>query len=46
MNSLINKVKNIKHWLVDIRRDLHKTPELGLEEFLTKEKIIIYLEEN
>ena len=45
MNSLINKVKNIKHWLVDIRRDLHKTPELGLEEFLTKEKIIKYLEE-
>ena len=40
MNSLINKVKNIKPWLVDIRRDLHKTPELGLEEFITKEKII------
>ena len=40
MNSLTNKIKNLKSWLIDVRRDLHKTPELGLEEFLTKEKII------
>ena len=45
MNSLTNKIKNLKSWLIDVRRDLHKTPELGLEEFLTKEKIIKYLEE-
>jgi len=45
MNNLINKVKKIKPWLIDVRRDLHKTPELGLEEFITKEKIIKYLEE-
>ncbi len=45
MNNLINKVKNLKPWIIDVRRDLHKTPELGMEEFLTKEKIIKYLEE-
>ena len=45
MNSLTNKIKNLKSWLIDVRRNLHKTPELGLEEFLTKEKIIKYLEE-
>ena len=45
MNNLINKIKELKPWLVDVRRDLHKTPELGLEEFITKEKIIKYLKE-
>ena len=45
MDKIINKVKNLKSWIIDIRRDLHQTPELGLEEFLTKEKIIKYLEE-
>ena len=45
MNSLTSKIKNLKSWLIDVRRDLLKTPELGLEEFLTKEKIIKYLEE-
>ena len=45
MDNLINKVKKLKPWLVNVRRDLHKTPELGLEEFITKEKIIKYLEE-
>lgn len=45
MNNLINKIKNLSPWLVSVRRDLHKTPELGLEEFLTKEKIIKYLKE-
>ena len=41
MNSLTSKIKNLKSWLIDVRRDLHKTPELGLEEFLTKENIIL-----
>lgn len=45
MNNVIDKVKSLKSWLINVRRDLHKTPELGLEEFLTKEKIIKYLEE-
>ena len=43
--GLINKVKSLSPWLVSVRRDLHKTPELGLQEFLTKEKIIKYLDE-
>lgn len=45
MDKIINEVKKLKPWIIDIRRDLHQTPELGLEEFLTKEKIIKYLEE-
>ena len=35
----------IEKWIIDARRDIHKTPELGLEEFVTKEKIIKYLDE-
>ncbi|MBZ0959476.1 amidohydrolase, partial [Clostridioides difficile] len=35
----------INDWVINIRRDLHKTPELGLEEFQTKKKIIKYLNE-
>lgn len=35
----------ISDWLINVRRDLHKTPELGLEEFETKAKIIKYLKE-
>ena len=33
MDKIINKVKNLKSWIINIRRDLHQTPELGLEEF-------------
>ena len=35
----------INDWLINVRRDLHKTPELGLKEFETKEKIKKYLDE-
>ena len=35
----------INDWLINVRRDLHKTPELGLKEFKTKEKIKKYLDE-
>ena len=31
----------INDWVINIRRDLHKTPELGLEEFQTKKNIRI-----
>lgn len=37
--------QSIKDWLVSVRRDLHQTPELGMCEFKTKEKIIKYLNE-
>ena len=35
----------INDWLINVRQDLHKTPELGLKEFKTKEKIKKYLDE-
>ncbi len=34
-----------KQWLVEVRRDFHRNPEFGMEEFRTKDKIIQYLEE-
>lgn len=45
MNNILNESINIKDWLTSVRRDLHSTPELGLEEFITKDKIIKYLKE-
>lgn len=45
MNNILKKSIDIKEWLISVRRDLHSTPELGLEEFLTKNKIIKYLDE-
>lgn len=42
---LIKECENIKPWLVNIRRDLHKTPELSEKEYETKKKIIKYLKE-
>ncbi|MEF9992241.1 MAG: M20 family metallopeptidase [Romboutsia sp.] len=34
----------INDWVINVRRDLHQTPELGLCEFETKSKIIKYLD--
>lgn len=45
MNNILDESINIKDWLISVRRDLHSTPELGLEEFITKDKIIKYLKE-
>ena len=45
MNNILYESINIKDWLISVRRDLHSTPELGLEEFITKDKIIKYLKE-
>lgn len=44
-NILIKECKNIEPWLIRIRRDIHKTPELSEEEYETKKKIIKYLKE-
>lgn len=44
-DRLIKECKNIKSWLINIRRDLHKTPELSEKEYETKIKIIKYLKE-
>lgn len=40
----INKVNNLKDWIIKIRRDIHETPELAMEEYITKEKIKKYLD--
>ncbi|MDR0879386.1 MAG: amidohydrolase [Clostridioides sp.] len=37
--------EDIIDWVIQIRRDLHRTPELGLSEFTTKKKILKYLKE-
>lgn len=44
-NDLLAEAKDIQDWLISIRRDFHRYPELGMEEFRTREKIIEYLEE-
>lgn len=39
------KIEEINEWLINVRRDIHSTPEPGLEEFITKSKIEKYLKE-
>jgi len=36
---------NIKDWIIDVRRDFHQYPELGMEEIRTSKKIADYLRE-
>lgn len=43
--NILDDARNILPWMVDIRRDLHQHPELGLEEYRTAEKIQSLLEE-
>lgn len=43
--EIINTVNNLNEWIINIRRDIHETPELAMEEYTTKEKIKKYLEE-
>lgn len=43
--NIINKVNDLNDWIIKIRRDIHKTPELAMEEYITKEKIKKYLDE-
>ncbi|MBF8984470.1 amidohydrolase [Lutibacter sp. B2] len=45
MKSIIEESKKIKDWLIAIRRDLHKHPELGMQEVRTSKKICEYLDE-
>lgn len=44
-NEILTKARNIKDWIVGIRRDLHMNPELSTEEFRTRDKIVEYLED-
>lgn len=41
----IKQAMEIKDWLIKIRRDFHQNPELSMEEYRTKNKIINYLKE-
>ena len=43
-DNILRKVEEINDWLIDVRRDIHMNPELGMEEFRTRDKIIDYLE--
>ncbi|WP_026477606.1 M20 metallopeptidase family protein [Alkaliphilus transvaalensis] len=44
-HPLLVEAEKIKDWLVEIRRDFHRHPEFGMEEFRTMDKIVGYLEE-
>lgn len=43
--ELMEKAKALKPWMVEIRRDLHRHPELGLEETRTAAAIEAHLDE-
>ena len=45
ITKLKKMVEAEKQWLVDVRRDIHRHPELGQKEFRTMEKICGYLDE-
>ncbi len=42
---LTTKISEIEEWIIKIRRDFHQYPELGFQEYRTRDKIIQYLEE-
>ncbi|QXM06600.1 M20 metallopeptidase family protein [Crassaminicella indica] len=44
MEKIMKKSEQIKDWLINIRRDFHQYPELGMQEFRTSKKICKYLE--
>lgn len=44
-SELTNEINSMQDSLIDIRRDFHRYPELGMEETRTSEKIIEYLED-
>ena len=43
--KVLELAKEISPWLIEVRRDFHMYPELGMEEFRTQEKICEYLDE-
>lgn len=42
---LLTEARELKTWLVDVRRTLHRYPELGLDEHKTSEFIVTKLDE-
>lgn len=45
MTKLEQKVEEIRNELIAIRRDLHRHPELGFEEYYTADKVANYLKD-
>ena len=43
MTTLEQKIAAIREELIAVRRDLHRHPELGFEEYYTAEKVANYL---
>lgn len=43
--TLLKRVMDIESWLIEIRRDFHRHPELGMAEFRTSQKIAELLDE-
>ena len=43
--SLLQEAEKLKNCLIEIRRDFHRNPELAMEEFRTRDKILSYLQE-
>lgn len=43
--KLYSEIDKIIDWVINVRRDFHMNPELGMEEFRTNEKIKSYLDE-
>ena len=44
-NMLLEKIEARYPWLKEVRRDFHQHPELGMEEYRTRDRIAAYLEE-
>lgn len=42
--ELIKRVDEIEEFVIDIRRDFHMNPELGMQEYRTRDKIVEHLE--
>lgn len=43
--NIKRKVEDIENWLIEVRREFHKYPELSLNEYNTKNRILNYLKE-
>lgn len=43
--KIFDEIKKIEPWLIQVRRDFHREPELSEKEFLTAEKIKKYLDD-
>ncbi|TGV03084.1 amidohydrolase, partial [Mesorhizobium sp. M00.F.Ca.ET.186.01.1.1] len=41
--ALLQHAQELLPWLTEVRRDFHRYPEFGMEEFRTQEKISAYL---